>query len=106
MRTCLLFLIVLSISCNRDPAERRAQAERTLHAWTETMNLAARQWINREVPSRYLRQTIDAARKAIEKAKSDAPEVAPRADRFDATLSRIDDALQRDDREAARAQIT
>src|SRR5437867_6383105 len=115
LRQLFLFALLLLpcgflASCRQDPSETFDDARRAVRSWSATLVMTIRQWDARQVPARYVRQAIDAGRKALAEQKKELAKVADEARRaglegeiaqVEKRMSDLSDAVRRDDRAGA-----
>jgi len=105
---------VALVGCHRQPpAVRLAEQAEPVGSWLATLQMTAEAWTANSVPTHFARDTVEAAKKEIEKAAGAArSSAAPRAVRdplrsllaeSQRTTQELRAALERGDRRAAPA---
>jgi hypothetical protein len=111
------FLILLATTglagCGNDPSEVAKKPDRALRSWSETVRMAAEQWVQRRVPDLYFRQVLEAAGEGLDeqaKSLSKMPSGDPRRQDLDHRLdalrgefARLTEALGHSDRDKAHS---
>ena len=85
---CVLLALLLA-ACGGEKPDEAAKS------WRATLQMTAEKWADNSVPARFVRSTCDSAQKALEKNPDAATVVAAAA--------KLKDAVERGDRNAARA---
>jgi hypothetical protein len=68
----LLASLVLLAACSGSPSEQTRKLYRTQQSWEATVRLTTELSQRGAVPAKYTRQTLDAARQELEKARRKA----------------------------------
>jgi exonuclease VII small subunit len=68
---------LLSAGCKGSPKERAEKLSQTQQSWEETVRLTTELWQKGAVPSEYARQTLDAAREALDQVRRSAEQLSP-----------------------------
>ena len=93
--TCLLLLGLAG--CSSDPAEQAQQIKKSLESWSGALALAATQWSQQQVPSRYFRQTLAAANQSFDELQrnlSSIPQSNPQRRNLQQRLSDLRERTQ------------
>jgi hypothetical protein len=62
-------IVLIAAAGCADPASKLAEIDSSVMSWSQTLLLAGNLWVNGRVPSKYLRQTLDAADEALQQQK-------------------------------------
>jgi hypothetical protein len=109
-----LALLALAVATSA-VADTVGDARKALLSWAGTAELTCGAWVRHAVPTHFARRTLSAARHAIaqptvrvgqrEAASPDAARAAADLRALDAVLSRMQESVARDDRDAMDDQV-
>ena len=90
-----LFAILLIAACSQKPEQQLQEAA----SWSATLQLTAEKWLDNSVPSSFVRSTVDAAMKSVEKTSTKSPAI----DKLIAASGDFRHAIETNDRHAVAA---
>jgi hypothetical protein len=73
----VLYGSLLSAGCKGSPNKRADKLSQMQQSWEETVRLTTELWQKGAVPSEYARQTLDAAREALDQVRRSAERLSP-----------------------------
>ena len=71
MRLLCVVLIALSACQQKSPDEKLKDTAQTAGSWAATLSFAGEQWIANSVPRRFIRTSVEAAKKELDKSQQD-----------------------------------
>ena len=105
MKPLCIALALALCACSQSPDEKVKDTAQTVSSWAASLSFAGQQWAGNSVPKRFMRTTIDAADKELEKS---AGAVEGKSDRVSRDISEVrhlaDElgrAVERRDRQSA-----
>ena len=72
MRLLCVALAIALCACQKSPDEKLKDTAQSAASWAATLSFAGQQWIANSVPKRFIRTSVDAAKKELDKLEQDA----------------------------------